>query len=202
VITEDDLRARMNYDDAHLPHLSGAVLADESRRRTIRRRRIIGSSVAAVAVLCMGVGGYSAWERRPHIVPAEIAYASGPTMTLPDGSIDTWGGKARAWIDSRGTVCWGNDATSLCTTPSDEAQAGLESPFATISSAKKPNAILGGLVHEPLKQVSFTTADGQKIPALAIQFRKFPGWTVVVASVPRGDDGRIPSPESLTFNGN
>jgi hypothetical protein len=201
VITEDDLRARMNYDDAHLPYLSGAALVDESRRRSARRRRIVGGSVAAVAVLSMGVGGYSAWERQPHIVSAEIAYASGPTMTLPDGSIDTWGGKARAWIDSRGTVCWGNDATSLCTAPNDEAQVGLESPFATISSAKTPDAILGGLVHEPLKHVSFTTADGQEIPALAIQFRKFPGWTVVVASVPRGGDGRIPSVESLTFNG-
>ena len=201
MITEDELRARMNYDDAHLPQLSGTVIADESCRRTIRRRRIIGSSVVAVAVLYAGGTGYSAWERQPHIVPAEIAYASGPTMTLPDGSIDTWGGKARAWIDSRGTVCWGNDATSLCMAPNEEAQAGLESPFATITSAETPDAILGGLVHEPLKDVSFTTADGQEIPALAIQFRKFPGWTVVVASVPRGDDGRIPSPESLTFNG-
>jgi hypothetical protein len=200
VITEDDLRARLNYDDAHLPRLSGAALVDESRRRTARRRRIVGGSVAAVAVFSMGVGGYSAWERQPHIVSAEITYASGPTMTLPDGSIDTWGGKARAWIDSRGTVCWGNDATSLCTAPSDEAQAELGSPFATISSAET-DAILGGLVHEPLKHVSFTTADGQEIPALAIQFRKFPGWTVVVASVPRSENGHIPSVESLTFNG-
>jgi hypothetical protein len=121
-----------------------------SRRRTARRRRIVGGSVAAVAVLSMGVSGYSAWERQPHVLPAEIAYASGPTMTLPDGSIDTWGGRARAWSDSRGTVCWCNDATSLCTAPSDEAQVGLGSPFATISSAKTPDAILGGLVHESL----------------------------------------------------
>ncbi len=200
MITEDELRTRMNYDDEHLPQLNGTVIADEYRRRTIKRRRIIGSSAVAVAVLAGG-SGYSAWERQPHIVSAEIAYASGPTMTLPDGSIDTWGGKARAWIDSRGTICWGNDATSVCAAPSDQAQAQLASPFATISSAGTPDAILGGLIHEPLKHVSFTTADGQEIPALAIQFRKFPGWTVVVASVPRGDDGRIPSPENLTFNG-
>jgi hypothetical protein len=201
MIIEDELRARMNYDDAHLPHLSGAVLAEQSRRRTKRRHRLIGGSVAGVAVLAMGVSGYSAWQRQPHIVSAEIAYASGPTMTLSDGSIETWGGKARAWIDSRGTICWGNDVTSVCSEPSDDAQAALESPFATIYSAKTPDAILGGLVHDSLKQASFTTADGREIRALAIQFRKFPGWTVVVADIPRDDAGRIPSVESLTFNG-
>jgi hypothetical protein len=199
MITEDELRTLMNYDDAHLPQLSGTILAEKSRRRTTRRRAITGS-LAVVAALGVGLGGYSTWERQPHVVHAAIAYASGPTMTLPDGSIDTWDGKARAWIDSRGTICWGNDATSLCTAPSDEAQAGLGSPFATISSANTPDAILGGVVHQSLEHVSFTTRDGQEIPALAIQFRKYPGWTVIVASVPRGDDGRIPPTESLTFN--
>jgi hypothetical protein len=198
MITEDGLRARMNYDDTHLLPLSGPVLAEQSRRRSARQRRLIASSIAVVAVLSVGTVGHSAWERQPHVVRAEVAYASGPTMTLPDGSIDTFGGKARAWVDSDDRLCWGNDVTSLCSHPGDMIEAG--SPFASISSATAPDAILGGLVHESLKRASFTTPDGREIPALVIQFREYPGWSVVVASLPRGDDGRIPSPESLTFN--
>jgi hypothetical protein len=201
VITEDELRTLMDYDDAHLPSLSGEVLAEEARRRTRYRRRVITGSLAALAALGVGLGGYLRWEQQAHVVHADIAYASGPTMTLPDGSIDTFGGKARAWIDSRGDVCWGNDVTSLCREPTDEAVVPTEDAFASIYSATTPDAILGGLVHQSLEHASFTTADGHEIRALAIRFRRYPGWTVVVASIPRGDDGRIPSPESLTFTG-
>lgn len=194
MISESQLRQRLNYDDAHLRTLSGRAIADMSRRRSGRRRYALASLAACTAVL--SATAYDAWERRPHVIEAEIAYASGPTLVLPDGRVDTGINGTRAWVDSEDRICFGSDLGSSCRPVTD-----ANTDFTMFAGTRQYGGYgtVGGLVHEPIRQASFTTPDGDTYDALVIGFEMFPGWRVVVATIPRSPEGALPDMEDLTF---
>ncbi len=194
MISESQLRERLHYGDTHLRPLSGPAIADMAHRRRARRRYVLGSLAACTAVLT--ATAYAAWDRRPDVIEAEIAYASGPTIVLPDGRVDTGVNGIRAWVDSEDRVCFGSDLAWSCRPVTD-----ANTDFTMMSGARKYGGYgtVGGLVHEPIRQASFITPDGERYDALVIGFSEFPGWRVVVASIPRSPEGRLPDLEELTF---
>ena len=196
MITESELRECLAYDDSHLRPLSGPEVAAKVRQGQIQRRMRVGSVAAGVALLAAGAG-YASWERRPHVIHADIAYASGPTLVLPDGRVDLGlskgDGPTRAWLDSEDRICYGDDAGSVCTHPiADETQR-----FTVTSTSG--DGLLGGLVHRPIRSATFTAPDGKELPTQVIGFEKFPGWRVVIAIVPRTAAGTVPGPEHFRF---
>jgi len=199
MINESQLRERLRYDDPRPTVLSGPQLAHLARQRHAHRRVAITSVAAGLAVLAAG-GGFTAWERQPRIIQSDVAYASGPTLVLPDGRVELrfngGRGTVRAWLDSQDRICWGDDGGSVCSPPV-EPHTG----FAMVSSARS-DGLIGGLVHRPIQTASFMTPDGQELETLVIGFEKFTDWRVVMAVVPRTDTGILPSLEKMEFSAN
>lgn len=197
MITETELRNLLDYDDSHLHRLAGPELANQARQRHVQRRL----SAAAVAVGIAAVAasaGYSVLQRRPHVIHADIAYASGPTMVLSDGRIDVQltagNGPARAWLDSEDRICYGDDSGSVCRHPTKDQDRG----FSVMSS--DGDGLLGGLINRRIRSASFTASDGEELATQVIGFDKFPDWTVVIAVVPRSPAGTVPGPEHFRFS--
>lgn len=210
MITDSELRARLNYNDGHLPVLSGREITRLAHLRTARRR-YAALSLAACLVLLVLLGGFARWEGQPRIVRPDIAYASGPTLVLPDGRIDIGMGDARAWITSRWSlsrgglhhydVCYGDNGGAVCTPVNRAASQPGFTVMSRGSGSQQSDGILGGLVNKPLRHASFTAPDGHKLTTIVIGFRRYPGCRVVLAVVPRTKAGRVPGPEHFQFSG-
>jgi hypothetical protein len=197
MITESELRNVLDYDDSHLHRLVGPELAERARHRQFQRRLSAGAVALGLAAMA-GAAGYTVLERRPHVIHADVAYASGPTMVLPDGRIDVQltagNGPARAWLDSEDRICYGDDSGSVCRHPTRDQ----DREFSVMSA--DGDGLLGGLVNRPIRSASFTARDGQELPTQVIGFDRFPNWRVVIAVVPRSPAGTVPGPEHFRYS--
>lgn len=197
MITETELRRLLDYDDSHLLRLSGPEMARMARQRHVQRRLTTGVAAAGLAAVA-ATAGYTVLERRPHVIQADIAYASGPTMVLSDGRIDVQltagNGAVRAWLDSDDRICFGDDSGSVCTHPTKDQDRS----FSVMSG--DGDGLLGGLINRQIRSAHFKAPNGQELATQVIGFDKFPNWRVVIAIVPRSPSGTVPGPEHFRFS--
>lgn len=53
----------------------------------------------------------------------------------------------------------------------------------------------------PTSHATFTAVDGQHVLTTVMEFRRYPGWRVVLALVPGTGTGTVPGPEHFKFTG-